>query len=145
MDPDLLISQLIENINNIKNIRGINNHMGSKMTASASQMRQIFTIVKKQGLYFIDSRTSADTVCRSSAKLLKIPFAERDVFIDHFLDPQFIRKQMKLLVQQAHKNGRAVGIAHPHFITCEILHDVLPEIQEEIQLVQASKIVRQLK
>ncbi len=145
MEPDHLIRQLIENINSIPHIRGINNHMGSQMTASASQMRQIFTIVKKQELYFIDSRTSADTICRSSAKLLKIPFAERDIFIDHQLEPQFIRKQIDRLIQRAHQNGQAVGIAHPHFITFDILRDVLPKVKEKIELVPASRVVHQLE
>lgn len=145
MEPDHLIMQLTENIESIPHLKGINNHMGSKMTASSSQMRQIFTILKKRGLFFIDSRTSADTICRSSAKLLKIPFAERDVFIDHSLDPQFIRKQIKRLVQQARKNGQAVGIAHPHFITFDILRDVLPKLEKEIRLVPASEVVHQQK
>jgi polysaccharide deacetylase 2 family uncharacterized protein YibQ len=141
MDPDQLIAQLTKDIAEIPNIRGVNNHMGSKMTSSSGQMRQIFTILKKRGLFFIDSRTSSATICRSSAKLLKLPFAQRDVFIDHVLKPQFIRQQMKMLIQCARKNGYAVGIAHPHKITFNVLRQTLPEIKKEVQLVPASKAV----
>jgi hypothetical protein len=145
MDPDQLIAQLTENISEIPNLRGVNNHMGSKMTSSASQMRQIFTILKKRGLFFIDSRTSADTICRSSAKLLKIPFAERDIFIDHVPEPQFIRQQIAKLIQRTKNNGQAVGIAHPHIITFDVLRQVLPKIEKEVQLVPASMVVHQIK
>jgi polysaccharide deacetylase 2 family uncharacterized protein YibQ len=145
MNPDQLIAQLTENISEIPNLRGVNNHMGSKMTSSSSQMRQIFTILKKRGLFFIDSRTSADTICRSSAKLLKISFAERDVFIDHFPEPRFIRQQIDKLIQRTKKNGQAVGIAHPHIITFDVLRQVLPKIKKEVQLVPASMVVHQIK
>ncbi len=144
MDPDQLISQLNQNLEGIPYLRGANNHMGSKMTTSSSQMRQIFTILKKKGLYFIDSRTTADTICQSSAKLLKIPFAQRDIFIDHLIEPEFIRKQLHLLIKQAQKNGQAVGIAHPHRKTFEVLHDLFPKIKKEAQLVPASEVVNQL-
>ena len=145
MDPDQLIAQLNKDIAEIPNICGVNNHMGSKMTGSSNQMRQIFTILKKQGLFFIDSRTSSATICRPSAKLLKLPFAQRDVFIDHVLKPQFIRHQMKILIQCAQKNGYAVGIAHPHKVTLNVLRQILPEIKKEVQLVPASKVVHIVK
>jgi polysaccharide deacetylase 2 family uncharacterized protein YibQ len=145
MAPDQLIAQLTENISEIPNIRGVNNHMGSKMTSSSIHMRQIFTILKKRELYFIDSRTGADTVCRSSAILLKLPFAQRDVFIDHILEPRFIRQQIDTLIQCTRKKGQAVGIAHPHIITFDVLRDILPKIKKEIQLVPASLVVHQLR
>ena len=145
MDPNQLIAQLTKDIAEIPNICGVNNHMGSRMTGSSGQMRQIFTILKKRRLFFIDSRTSSATICRSSAKLLKLPFAQRDVFIDHVLKPQFIRHQMKILIQRAQKNGHAVGIAHPHKVTINILRQILPEIKKEVQLVPASKVVHIVK
>jgi hypothetical protein len=118
--------------------------MGSKMTAESSQMYQIFSILKKRGLYFVDSRTSAQTLCKPSARLLQIPFAQRDVFLDHLPEARFIRKQVKELIRIARRNGYAVGIGHPHSTTYEVLREMLPELQKEVQLVPASKIVNLL-
>lgn len=143
MDPDQLIAQLNENLSGIPYIKGVNNHMGSGMTNSSSRMRQIFTILKKRGLFFIDSRTSSDTICRSSAKLLKLPFAERDIFIDHLTEPQFIRGQIDKLIRRAQKNGQAVGIAHPHSITYDVMQTFFPQLKKDVQLVQASQVVEQ--
>jgi polysaccharide deacetylase 2 family uncharacterized protein YibQ len=107
-------------------------------------MYQIFSILKKRGLYFIDSRTSAQTLCKPSARLLQIPFAQRDVFLDHEQAPQFIRKQVKELIRIARRNGYAVGIGHPHSTTYEVLREMLPELKKAVQLVPVSKIVHRL-
>ena len=140
MSPDELISQLEDDLNALPGITGVNNHMGSKLTAESTQMYQIFSILKQRGLFFIDSRTTSDSMGRPSARLLQIPFAERDVFIDHYLKPNFIRKQIKELIRIARSNGAAVGILHPHSTTYQILREELPELQNQVQLVSASKI-----
>lgn len=141
MPPDKLIEQLNSDIDDIPFIKGVNNHMGSKMTAVDTQMYQIFTVLKKRDLYFVDSRTTAMTVCGPSARLLKVPFAERDVFIDHVQNQGFIRDQIKLLVKLADKHGEAVGIIHPHHETYKVIREMLPYLKEKVNLVPASKIV----
>jgi len=115
--------------------------MGSKMTTSSTQIYQIFSILKKRNLFFIDSLTTSESLCKPSARLLQLPFAQRDVFIDHFQKPDFIRKQINLLIRIADKHGEAIGIAHPHIITYNILRELLPELQKKVQLVPASKLV----
>lgn len=145
MTPDQLIHQLKENLKAVPGIKGVNNHMGSKMTAESSQMYQIFSVLKKRNLYFVDSRTTSQTLCKSSARLFQIPFAQRDVFLDHLQDAKFIHKQIKELVRIARRNGYAVGIGHPHLITYNILREMLPEIQKEVKLVPASAIVHRVQ
>ena len=141
MTPDQLIRQLEKNLASVPYIKGVNNHMGSKMTAESGQMYQIFSILKKRNLYFIDSRTSSKTLCKPSARLFQIPFAQRDVFLDHFQTPDFIRKQIKELIRMAQRNGTAVGIGHPHTITYDILREMMPELEKKVKLVPASEIV----
>lgn len=141
MNPDELIAQLNADLDRVPNVKGVNNHMGSKLTASSEQMRQIFTILKKRELFFVDSRTSADTLCRPSAELLHLPFAERDVFIDHEQTPDFVRKQLNLLIKRAKRQGYAIGIAHPHPITLDVLKEMLPELKKSVALTYASKVV----
>ncbi len=142
MSPDQLLNQLINDLDAVPYIKGVNNHMGSKMTANSDQMYQIFSILKQRGLFFIDSRTTSKSLCKPSSRLLQIPFAQRDVFIDHIPEHEFIRKQIKDLIRIAKKKGRAVGIAHPYRETYEVFREVLPELKKEVKLVPASKIVR---
>ena len=141
MTPDALIAQLNANLDSLPRVKGVNNHMGSKLTASSDQMRQVFTILKKRRLFFIDSRTSADTLCRPSAELLDLPFAERDVFIDHEPTHAFVKQQLKLLIKRARQQGYAIGIAHPHPVTLEVLKMMLPELQDAVFLTHASTVV----
>jgi polysaccharide deacetylase 2 family uncharacterized protein YibQ len=141
MTADELIGQLEKNLDAVPNIKGVNNHMGSRMTAESSQMYQIFTILKKKGLFFIDSRTTNASLCKPSARLFQIPFAQRDVFLDHLQEPDFIRKQIKELIKIARRHGHAVGIGHAHAVTYRILRDMLPDLKNEVQLVPASEIV----
>jgi len=141
MSPDQLIRQLEKDLDVVPFVQGVNNHMGSKMTTVSSQLNQIFSVLKKRNLFFIDSRTTADTLCKPSAHLFQIPFAEKDVFIDHIQTPDFIRRKLFLLVEIAHSHGMAVGIAHPHTVTYKVLREVLPELKKKAILVKASEIV----
>ena len=140
MSPDKLINQLNEDLDAVPFVKGVNNHMGSKMTTIAPQLYQIFSVLKKRNLYFVDSRTTVDTLCRPSAQLLKVPFAQKDVFIDHIPKPDFIREQIHQLIKIAGSHGEAIGIAHPHTATYEVLREMLPEVKKKAILVRASDI-----
>ncbi|MGB5619987.1 MAG: divergent polysaccharide deacetylase family protein [Desulfobacterales bacterium] len=141
MSADDLIAQLRENLSDVPGIKGVNNHMGSKLTAESARLYQVFSVLKQEGLFFIDSRSTAETVGRPSARLFQLPFAERDVFIDHVQDPDLIRLRIKELIQIARKNGEAIGIAHPSKTTLRILEEMLPMLKKEVQLVPASHVV----
>lgn len=141
MSADDLIDQLRKNLSAVPGIKGVNNHMGSKLTAESGRLYQVFSILKQEGLFFIDSRSTAETVGRPSARLFQLPFAERDVFIDHVHDPDFMRTQIKELIEIARKNGEAIGIAHPSKMTLRILEEMLPMLKKEVQLVPASHVV----
>lgn len=142
MSPDELIDQLDQNLNTLPGVKGVNNHMGSRMTSESTQMYQIFSVLKQRGLFFIDSRTTAESLGEPSARLFQVPFAQRDVFIDHYVKPDFIRNQIKELIRIAKKNGEAVGIMHPHSTTLQVLQEMLPDLKGQVRLVPASKVVR---
>jgi len=142
MSPDELIDQLNKNLDAVPLIKGVNNHMGSKMTIESTQLYQIFSVLKQRGLFFVDSLTTSESLCKPSARLLQIPFAQRDVFLDHVQEPDFIRRQIKELIRIAEIHGTAVGIAHPHEVTYEVFLEELPELQKKVRLVPASSIVQ---
>jgi len=118
--------------------------MGSKMTASSTQMYQIFSILKKKGLFYIDSRTTPNSLCKPSARLLQIPFAQRDIFLDHLHDEAFIRRQIAQLVLIAQRRDVAIGIAHPNPEMYDMLHRMLPVLKKKVRFVKASEVVRKV-
>jgi polysaccharide deacetylase 2 family uncharacterized protein YibQ len=142
MSPDELLAALDENLKAVPHVRGVNNHMGSKLTAHSEQLYQVFTVLKRRGLFFVDSRTTDASVCQPSARLLQLPFAQRDVFLDHVQDAAFIRRQIRELVRLAANKGEALGIAHPHPTTYSVLKEMLPELRQQVELVPASRLVR---
>lgn len=140
MTPDELLTQLKKDLDAIPYIVGVNNHMGSKLTPMPAKMNQIFTILKKRDLFFIDSITSGKTKCASSASLLQISFGQRDIFIDNIQESEYIMGQIRQLIRKAQKNGSAIGIAHPYGATAETLKKNLPWIKKQVQLVPASTL-----
>jgi hypothetical protein len=142
MSPDELLKVLEENLQTVPYVKGVNNHMGSKLTTHSEQIYQVFSVLKRRGLFFVDSRTTEASVCLPSARLLQLPFAQRDVFLDHVQDPAFIRKQFRELVRVARNRGEAIGIGHPHSTTYTIFKEALPELRQQVELVPASRLVR---
>lgn len=141
MDPDTLINTLEANLRAFPSVRGMNNHMGSRLTSLSPQMNQVMTLLKQKGLYFIDSRTSKETVSKSSARLLQVPFAERDIFLDHNQSRGAVARQVEKMLAMAEKHGVVIGIGHPHDVTLEVLAEMMPEIHRRVRLVRPSTLV----
>ncbi|MCF8045531.1 MAG: divergent polysaccharide deacetylase family protein [Desulfarculaceae bacterium] len=141
MSPNQVLGQLKTNLGSVPYIEGVNNHMGSRITTMADKMNQIFTILKKRELFFIDSITSNHSSCESSAKLLNLKFAKRDVFLDNIQRQDYIAGQLEELVKKAESRGRAIGIAHPYDATAETLAKRIYWLKERVELVPASSLV----
>lgn len=105
---------------------GVNNHMGSKLSADRPAMESVLRVVARRGLYFLDSRTSAESVGYTVARGLEMPAAERQVFLDPDLRPEAVRYQFRRLLEVARERGSAIAIGHPHPITLEVLEEEVP-------------------
>lgn len=141
-DTDTMLDTLHGDLESVPDAVGVNNHMGSRLTSESTKMYQVFTVLRKKGLFFIDSRTSPKSVCRPSAALLQISYGERDVFLDHSQDRETIRQQIRKLIRQAERNGQAIGIGHPHTETYEMLVEEYPQLSNRVRLVHASQLVK---
>ncbi len=141
MTPDALLAQLRKDLDAVPGIVGVNNHMGSRLTASAEKMRQVFTVLKQEGLFFIDSRTSPDSKCEVSARLFQLRFSHRDIFLDNSQKVDYISGQFRKLLRRAEKHGHAIGIGHPYKTTLEALKIELPKLNGRIRVVRASRLV----
>ena len=129
-------------INDIPNLVGINNHMGSGLTENAEIMAWLMEELPERGFYFIDSRTTAASAAYSAAQKLGIPTYERDVFLDHSRNPKDISRQLDKLIQTAQKNGMALGIGHPYPETLKVLEKRLPQLRAQgIELVTVSELL----
>ncbi|MDH3335798.1 MAG: divergent polysaccharide deacetylase family protein, partial [Rhodospirillaceae bacterium] len=105
---------------------GINNHMGSRFTEDRKGMGIVLREVKKRGLMFLDSRTSAKTVGPMVASELGVPHLERNVFLDNKPSVDSINKQLAEVEALAIRRGFAIAIGHPRDGTIEALAKWLP-------------------
>ncbi|HSQ79063.1 MAG TPA: divergent polysaccharide deacetylase family protein [Candidatus Bathyarchaeia archaeon] len=122
---------------------GTNNHMGSRFTADRDLMRLILRPIKERGLFFVDSRTTAQTVALDEARRMGIPAAQRDVFLDADEDRGRIKGRLIELLQKARKKGRAVGICHPFPETLAVLKSSLFLVDSyNLEVVPISRLVR---
>lgn len=140
MQADDLIAVLQSNLGLIPHVRGVNNHMGSALTPSEPHMNQIFSILKKKGLFFIDSRTAAQSRSRAAARMFQVPFGERDIFLDHVQHAEEVKTSLERLLRIAEKHGSSIGIGHPHRVTLEGLQTLLSGIRNRYTFVYASEL-----
>jgi len=123
-------------------VRGVNNHMGSRLTADERRMKLLMAEMKKRGLYFVDSTTSPLSRAYGTARETGVPAAKRDVFLDNSDDPEAIRGQLAALVETARREGAAVGIGHARPATVAVLKAELPKLESQgVRFVHASGIV----
>ena len=126
----------------VPHISGVNNHMGSRLTQSNRQMQWLMGSIKRYPLYFLDSRTSAETVAEQVAQQHQIPTLRRDVFLDHDASPTAIHQQFVRLLEVAKTQGTAVAIGHPYPATLGYLETVLPQLDKlGIRLVSPSALL----
>jgi polysaccharide deacetylase 2 family uncharacterized protein YibQ len=143
MNNGVLLEKLRESLAALPSIVGVNNHMGSRFSEDEEKMRVVLGEIKQRGLFFIDSRTSAESRGYSLAVQMGIPAAERDVFLDNIQSPQTIGSELRRLAQLARLKGKAIGIAHPHEVTLEVLRQALPQLRQEgIELVPVSQVLQ---
>ncbi len=122
---------------------GVNNHMGSRFTADAEGMRAALEVIRDKGMFFLDSRTTPDSVAMSVASDLGIMTVGRSIFLDNTREDGYIEGQIKELVRAAGKNGSAVAIGHPYPETVRTLAKVVPALKSSgVRVVPLSELVR---
>jgi polysaccharide deacetylase 2 family uncharacterized protein YibQ len=131
-----------ENIESIRFARGVNNHMGSRATADRRVMTDVLGALPK-GMYFIDSKTTGNSIAGSLARTMRVKTASRNVFLDDVQDVSSIRRQLTELADTASARGVSVGIGHMYPSTIQVLTEDAPKLRAEgFRFVRASAVVR---
>ena len=152
--PDVLTTQMsLEEVHQglekmlakFQDVKGINNHMGSKFTEDKARMQVVMEVLKEKGLFFLDSKTTPHSVGKELAQKNGVSYATRHVFIDNKNQVDYILNQLKIAEKIAKRNGYAVAIGHPKSGTYEALKQWLPSLKEKkIKILHMSDIVKVL-
>ena len=122
---------------------GVNNHMGSKFTENRDAMAVVLGELKKRGLLFLDSRTSAHSVGARLAHEMGVPAVARNVFLDNENDVAKVKARLAEVERIARRTGAAVAIGHPRDATLAALGEWLPALKDKgLVLVPLTAVVR---
>lgn len=142
MSRDEMIRQLKRDIDAVPHITGINNHMGSLLTENRKAMNILLEEIQRKGLFFLDSKTSPDSVAYGIAKGMGIKTGRRDVFLDNKSDIEYIKGQIDKVIRIAKKNGEATAIGHPRPETMAALREKISDFEKEgIEIVKVSDVL----
>ncbi|KPZ01369.1 Uncharacterized protein ALO43_02750 [Pseudomonas tremae] len=133
--PELPLPELESRLNaallKVPYAAGINNHMGSRMTAEPVAMAWLMAELQRRHLFFVDSRTSAKTVAAAEAQRIGLASVSRDVFLDDERTAEAITRQLQTAIELAHKQGSVVVIGHPYPVTLDVLERELPKLKAQ--------------
>lgn len=101
-----------KNIAQIGPVAGMNNHEGSLITESAPKIGAVLEVCKNTGIFFLDSRTTANSVVSQVAMEFGMNILERDIFLDNTPNREDILKEFLKGVKVANRDGYAIMIGH---------------------------------
>jgi polysaccharide deacetylase 2 family uncharacterized protein YibQ len=127
----------------VPDVTGVNNHQGSQSTADVALMDALMLVLRDHQLFYIDSRTTRETVAYDAARKAGVRCASRNVpFLDDVAETSAVRKQLQLALRGAKEKGEAIAIGHPRPSTLAALKEILPQAKAQgVQLAFASDLV----
>jgi polysaccharide deacetylase 2 family uncharacterized protein YibQ len=130
-------------LNSVPHVVGVNNHMGSRATEDMRLMTVVMQELRGRGMWFIDSRTTTETVAEEAARAVGVPTGRRHVFLDNSRTESAISAQLAEAVYRARMDGEAVAIGHVAPPTLAVLERELPNLaQRGADLVPPGDLVR---
>lgn len=106
---------------------GINNHMGSLLTTLEAPMQWVMDICRERSLFFVDSKTSNNSVAANVASEYGLAWGSRRIFLDHTVDAEDLKMAWGAAVRCAEQKGSCIVIAHPHAETLSFLEQQMTE------------------
>jgi len=123
---------------------GANNHMGSKITGDNVSMDAVLTQMKKLDKFFVDSRTTMQSVVPALAKKHHLKYLTNGAFLERQKneDEDYIRGKIRAAAKIAQKKGTVIVIGHPYKETLAALKEELPRLEKQgFVIVPVSEIV----
>lgn len=132
------------NLDEIPQAVGVNNHMGSRFTASSRKISEALRVINERRLFFIDSLTTPRSAAFKTALALKMRAGSRDVFLDTCPEEDMICHRLIELERKAETHGWAIGIGHPHSQTVKAMQTFLSAregVGQDVVMVHVSDLV----
>jgi len=143
LSPEEIKTRLAWALSRVSDYDGVNNHMGSRFTASKVDLIPVMQELKSRDLFFLDSRTTEKTKAADVARETGVVSASRDVFLDDEQSATAVERQLLKVEEFAHKNGSVIAIGHPHAETLEVLASWVKTLNiRGVRLVPVREVVK---
>ena len=123
-----IASVIASDLADIPGASGVNNHMGSRASADRATMSAVLRPLRERRLFFLDSRTTAETVAAEEAARLGVPCLSRSVFLDDAPDEGAIAAKLEEAIRDARAGNASIAIGHPRRSTLDVLARALPRL-----------------
>ena len=111
MSDEAVGEALIPILDSLPGAYGVNNHRGSKATADRKLMDSVMAVLSERGLFFMDSRTSVNSVAYQAAVEMGLSATFNNRFLDNESDRVKILSQIENAISSA-KKRRQIAICH---------------------------------
>ena len=142
-EKSVIIQKLRKAFRSVNGAPGLNNHMGSKVTDNVRAMEFIMAFLAENGLFFVDSRTSLNTVGYATSTRLGVKSVIINSYLDVEDDEAYIENRLEKLTAEAFEKGQVIAIGHDRPHTLAVLERKLPELEKRgITFVPVSDLIR---
>lgn len=128
-------------ISRIPTAVGVNNHMGSRLTADRWIMAELVDSLPPH-LAVVDSRTTEHSALREAAAAAGRPNGARAVFVDNVQKEEAVFARLKQGYNVAKAYGHAIVIAHPYKESMAAIRDFLHSYGRFVHLVTVERVLR---
>jgi len=142
MSQEEVLLQLEKNLASVPHAVGVNNHMGSGFMSDEEKLTAVFRHLKKNNLFFIDSRTSPDSQTRAASQKTDLTVASRRIFLDNERDYEKIYRVLMDVADQQQGGAPLILIGHPYPETIRALRDACKVFRERgVSIVPVSRLI----
>ena len=144
--PEKIVELTQKALASVPYAKGMNNHMGSRLTQNFEAMKAVLRVVQRWNFFFVDSVTSPQSVAYAIARDMGIPCGRNAMFLDIAEDEDAVVKRLYRLAARARHEGTAIGIGQAKFNTLHALQRMLPELTEQgFVFVLAEEAVKEVR
>lgn len=127
----------------VPHIIGVNNHQGSRATSDRKTMYPVLQVLKKKGLFFVDSRTTSASIAGQTARTLGVATASNELFIDNDSNVDAIKSRLQEGADIAFRDGYSIVIGHDRANTASALKAMIPVLEAQgIEFVFVSQVLQ---
>jgi polysaccharide deacetylase 2 family uncharacterized protein YibQ len=130
MSAEEVRAALVPILDGMEGLFGVNNHRGSRATSDRGVMDAVMAVLAERDLFFLDSRTSPESVAYRSAVEHGLNAAYNSYFLDNKSDRDSIAARMRDAMKAASRKGMIVAICHLRPETVAFLEDFAGEVNQ---------------